>query len=368
MYSSLVDYVKLSPNCNKPRNKKISKITIHHMAANWTIERCGESFAKPSRRASANYGVGGDGRIGCYVEEENRAWTSSSSANDNVAVTIEVANDGGAPNWHVSDKAIASLIDLCVDICKRNGIKKLNYTGDKTGNLTEHNYFSATTCPGPYLKSKLPYIASEVNKRLGVTDVEKPTQTSAPNTSEPKFNAGDVVKIVGNTYYNGKAVPPWIKNLTWVVDFVSGDRVVINKSANGKHAINSPVKATDLKLVESAEPKKSIEEIAKEVLAGKWGNGLSRKNELVKAGYSYEEVQNKVNELKNAKNSDELKVGDVVKLSKDARVYGTNTRFSAWIYLSRLYVREIKGSRVVVSTVKVGAVTGAVDKKFLIKV
>ena len=84
-----------------------------------------------------------------------------------MAITIEVANDGGA-NWHVSDKALAKTIDLCVDICERNGIKELKFTGDKTGNLTMHKYFAATACPGPYLESKFPYIAEEVNKRLGV--------------------------------------------------------------------------------------------------------------------------------------------------------------------------------------------------------
>jgi len=166
--SSLVNYTKLSPNYSN-RPGKISKITIHHMAGNLSVEACGNVFAPASRQASSNYGIGSDGRIGMYVEEKHRAWTSSNRANDEVAVTIEVANDGGAPNWHVSDKALAALIDLCVDICKRNGIKKLIYTGDASGNLTEHNYFAATTCPGPYLKSKLSYIAEEVNKRLTTT-------------------------------------------------------------------------------------------------------------------------------------------------------------------------------------------------------
>lgn len=79
---------------------------------------------------------------------------------------MEVANDGGAPNWHVSNASIAALINLCVDVCKRNGIAKLNFTGDKSGNLTQHCYFTNTACPGPYLKSKFKYIADEVNKRL----------------------------------------------------------------------------------------------------------------------------------------------------------------------------------------------------------
>lgn len=170
--SSMVVYTKISPNRTSPRNHKIDKITIHHMAGNATIESCGNEFQKKERQASSNYGIGTDGRVAMYVEEKDRSWASSNSANDNRAVTIEVANCGGDPDWPVSDKAMASLIDLCVDICKRNGIPKLNFTGNKDGNLTMHCYFAATACPGPYLKSKFQYIANEVNKRL--TGAEQP--------------------------------------------------------------------------------------------------------------------------------------------------------------------------------------------------
>ena len=163
--SPLVDFTLISPNSTNPRNKKISKITIHHMAGNASVEQCGNVFQPKSRQASSNYGVGTDGRVGMYVEEKNRSWASSNPENDHMAITIEVANDGGA-NWHVSDKALAKTIDLCVDICERNGIKELKFTGDKTGNLTMHKYFAATACPGDYLASKFPYIADEVNKRI----------------------------------------------------------------------------------------------------------------------------------------------------------------------------------------------------------
>lgn len=174
--SKLICYTKLSPN-KSIRTSKIKKITIHQMAGNCSIEVCGNIFANKSRQASSNYGIGSDGRIGMYVEEKHRAWTSSNRTNDNQAITIEVANDGGAPNWHVSDKALSALIDLCVDICKRNGIKELNYTGDATGNLTKHEYFANTNCPGPYLGGKFSYIAEEVNKRL------KPTTTTTNNNT-----------------------------------------------------------------------------------------------------------------------------------------------------------------------------------------
>jgi hypothetical protein len=175
--SPMVSYVKISPNRTSPRRDEIRKITIHHVAGNLSIEAMGSLFASGAREASANYGVGTDGRVGMYVEEKDRAWTSSSPSNDNQAITIEVANDGGEPNWHVSDKALEATIALCVDICKRNGIEKLIYTGDASGNLTRHNMFAATACPGPYLQSKFPYIADEVNKRLDAKEPEDEDMT-----------------------------------------------------------------------------------------------------------------------------------------------------------------------------------------------
>ena len=171
--SKLVDYVKLSPNCTKPRNNSIKKITIHMMAGNCSVETCGDIFARESRKASSNYGIDSKGRVGLYVNESDRSWCSGSRDNDHQAITIEVANDGGSPEWHVSDKAMNKLIELCIDICKRNGIKKINFTGDKSGNLTMHKWFQNTSCPGKYLESKFPYIANEVNKALGVATTPK---------------------------------------------------------------------------------------------------------------------------------------------------------------------------------------------------
>ena len=164
--SQYVSYTQLSPHKRNRNGNKISKITIHHAAVvNATLQGLGNGFSG-SRVASSNYGIDSDGNVGMYVEEAYRAITSSDTENDNVAVTIEVANSKGASNWEVSDKALVALIELCVDICRRNGIEKLNYTGDKSGNLTRHNMFVATTCPGPYLQGKFPYIAEEVNHRL----------------------------------------------------------------------------------------------------------------------------------------------------------------------------------------------------------
>lgn len=181
--SKLATVTIYSPNCNKPRNHAIDTITIHHMACNLTVEQCGQGFANPARQASSNYGIGTDGRIGLYVDEINRSWCSSSPENDHRAITIEVANDqpSDAGGWHVSDKALASVINLCADICKRNGKKKMIWCGSQSATnarkfandemrMTLHKWFAATGCPGAYLESKMSYIANEVTKKLNTGD------------------------------------------------------------------------------------------------------------------------------------------------------------------------------------------------------
>jgi len=209
--STLATYTRISPNRTSPRNHKIDTITIHCMAGNLTVERCGEIFAKRSRMASSNYGIGSDGRIGLYVEEKDRSWCSSNKANDMRAITIEVANDGGAATgWHVSDAAMTSLIALVTDICRRNGIKQLLWKGDKKligqvekQNMTVHRWFKNKACPGDYLYGKHAYIAAEVNKHLGVTEAqpaEQPTFGSykvriTANTLNVRAGAGTSYKV-----------------------------------------------------------------------------------------------------------------------------------------------------------------------------
>lgn len=171
--SPLVNYTALSPHHSGKRRHDIDTISIHCMAGNLSVEHCGAMFADPGRKASSNYGVGSDGRIALYVNEADRSWCTGSASNDNRAVTIEVANNGDAPNWPVSDAAYVSLIDLLVDICQRNDIKELRWKGDKTligqvdqQNMTVHRWFAAKACPGNWLYDRHGQIAAEVNARL----------------------------------------------------------------------------------------------------------------------------------------------------------------------------------------------------------
>ena len=163
--SALTTYVSITKHKSAGRgSKKIDKIFVHHMAGNLTVQQCGNVFK--SAQASAHYGVNGK-NIGCYVDEKDTAWHCGNFSYNQRSIGIELANDRGASgDWHVSDKTIETAITLIADICKRNGINKLNYTGDLSGNLCMHCWVCSTACPGPYLKKKFSYIAKEVNKIL----------------------------------------------------------------------------------------------------------------------------------------------------------------------------------------------------------
>lgn len=224
--SPLVDYTRISPNKNSPRNHKIDTITIHCVVGQCTVETLGNIFAPTSRQASSNYGVGTDGKIGMYVEEKDRSWCSSNAANDNRAVTIEVASDTKHP-YAVNDRAFAALLDLVTDICKRNGIKKLVWSTKKADrvnhkngcNMTVHRDYANKSCPGDYLYNRHGEIAAEVNRRLGVADTA-PDAGAAQGVTVYTVKKGDTLSQIaakyGTTYqaiaaYNGIKNPNAIR-------------------------------------------------------------------------------------------------------------------------------------------------------------
>lgn len=172
--SKLVNYTKISPNKNVNRNHTINTVSFHCVVGQCSVETLGSIFASTSKEASSNYGIGYDGRIGMYVEEKDRNWCTSSASNDNRAITIEVVLDTFEP-YKVIDVAYKSLIKLLVDICKRNGIKKLVWSTSKSErmnhrngcNMTVHRDYANKSCPGDYLYNLHGQIAKEVNAQLG---------------------------------------------------------------------------------------------------------------------------------------------------------------------------------------------------------
>lgn len=302
--SPLVNYTKISPNKSSPRNHKIDTVTIHCVVGQCSVETLGNVFAPASRQASSNYGIGYDGRIGMYVEEKDRSWCSSNAANDNRAITIEVASDTKEP-YAVNAKAYAALVDLLVDICKRNGIKELVWSTNKADrvnhkngcNMTVHRDYANKSCPGTYLYERHAQIASEVNKRLGSTNIkpapEKPSgglyrvQTGA---FKSKTNADAMlakVKAKGFDTYMVK-----------VGDLYKIQVGAFKVKANAEAMMKKLQAAGFSAFITTEEGAgKSADELAREVLQGKWGNGAERKKRLEAAGYDYAAVQKKVNQL-----------------------------------------------------------------------
>lgn len=165
--SPLVTYRHITSHKDKGR-VSIQKIFVHHMAGNLTVKQCGSVF--DSRQASAHYGINGTD-IGQYVDESDTAWHCGNWYWNQRSIGIELANDGGA-NWHVSNSTVQTAIKLIADICRRNGIEELRYTGDMSGNLCMHKWVCSTSCPGPYLSTQFEYIADRVNEELGMLEID----------------------------------------------------------------------------------------------------------------------------------------------------------------------------------------------------
>ena len=227
--SPLVSYTKISPNRSSPRSMAIDRVSVHCVVGQCSIETLGEIFAPASMRASSNYGVGRDGRIGMYVEEKDRSWCTSSGSNDNRAITIEVASDTTHP-YAVTDAAYRGLIDLLVDICQRNGKNKLLWFGDKDKTLaytpksnemvmTVHRWFANKSCPGDYLYNRHGQIAEEVNQRLsGATASATPVSYQA--------------KVIAKGGLNCRAYP-YVSGSNPITTYPTGTILTITKEQNG---------------------------------------------------------------------------------------------------------------------------------------
>lgn len=294
--SSLVSYTRLSPNHSGRRNHKIDRITPHCVVGQLSVESLGGVFANSSRQASSNYGIGYDGRVALYVDENNRSWCSSSASNDNRAVTIECASDLSEP-YYMNDDVIESLINLCVDICRRNGKDTLIWFGDRNKSLnyepddnecviTVHRWFANKSCPGNYLYNRLSEIAEKVTKRLGGDNVTY--NSSNRNNSSDSLDIDAIAKKVIQGYYgNGNDRKRALETLGYNYNEVQAEvnRILGKGSSSGSSS--------------SSSSSYNITAVAKDVIAGKYGNGETRRKNLESRGYNYNEVQKEVNRLLN---------------------------------------------------------------------
>ena len=254
--SNLVNCTVKSPNHSGTRTHSIDRITPHCVVGQLSAESIGECFTNPSRQASCNYGIGLDGRVCLIVDECNRSWSSSSNANDQRAVTIEVASDSTAP-YAFKDAAYNKLIDLCADICKRNGKNVLLWIDNKDKALayepksnemvlTVHRWFANKSCPGDWMYARMGDLASKVTAKLGgsnapATPIQPEPIKPTPVTLSTGFTDGQVIQLKpGSTYYNGKAIPQWVFGSTLYYRGQNSDGIIFSTQKTG--AITGVVK------------------------------------------------------------------------------------------------------------------------------
>lgn len=323
--SSLVSYTKLSPNNSGQRTHSIDRITPHCVVGQCSVETLGNIFAPTTKQASSNYGIGVDGRVGMYVEEKNRSWCSSSSENDQRAVTIECASDATAP-YAFKDVVYNKLIELCVDICKRNGKNKLLWFGDKTKTLnyapksgemvlTVHRWFANKSCPGDWMYARMGDLATKVTQKLsgGSVDTGK-TDTTTDAKTLYRVQTGAFSKKSNADAFAAKLKAAGFS--TYIVQVDKLYKVQVGAFANKTNAENMMAKlkaagydafitTSSGSAVKSEPAKKTAAAIAKEIFCGTcsdsrwstWGNGATRTSRLKQAGYDPAEVQAEVNKL-----------------------------------------------------------------------
>lgn len=303
--SSLISYTKLSPNHSGQRTHSVDRITPHCVVGQLSCETICDCFPA-GRGASCNYGIGKDGRIALCVDEDNRSWCSSSNANDQRAITIECASDKTEP-YAMTDAVYASLINLCADICKRYGKTKLLWFADKEKTLaynpaademiiTVHRWFANKSCPGDWLYNRLGDLAAKVTAKLGGT-------ASNPSGTLYRVQTGAYTKKA-----NADAQLEKVKAAgfdTYMVQAGGYYKIQVGAYSKKENAVGmaAKLKAAGFDTFITTEQgtavtvKKSVQEIAREVVAGKWGNGEERKKKLIAAGYDYSAVQAAVNAL-----------------------------------------------------------------------
>ena len=300
--SSLISYTNLTNHNSGIRTHSIDRITPHCVVGQWSAKKIADYFATTNKEASCNYGIGTNGDISLSVEEKNRSWCSSSNANDQRAITIECASDTSYP-YTMNDAVYNSLIKLCIDICKRNGKTKLIWIDDKNTALgyvpkdgemllTVHRWFANKSCPGEWLYSRLGDLASKVTSNLGddsskeeTTDTLYKVQVGAYKLKANASTRVNNLKIAG--------VDACIIESSGLYKVQAG---AFKDKANAEKMVTK-IKGLGYDCFIVGENIKTVDELASEVIKGLWGNGKDRKKRLTDAGYDYNKVQARVNEL-----------------------------------------------------------------------
>ena len=264
-------------NFSYGREAGISRITIHHMAGVMSSIDCGRIFQTPNRQASAHYGIGVNGDVAAYVDEANTCWSDANWYSNCRTISIETSNSSVGGDWPVSDASFDTLVRLVADIAQRNGLGNLQVGV----NLFKHNDFIATTCPGPYLQARMQEIADKANAIInGGTPAPSPSPAPAPSGGKSIDELAN--EVIAGYWGNGADRQRNLANAGYDYNAVQAR---VNEILYGGGSPSAPTYNSNL------------DDIAKAVIRGDYGNGDNRIRNLQAAGYDYNAIQARVNEI-----------------------------------------------------------------------
>ena len=293
--------VDFGSNKSNPRAYKVTKITPHHMAGNMAADDCARAHLYGEREVSANYYIGSDGTICAGVAEDRRSWASASRENDHAAITIEVANITGEPDWRISRTAYDALVDLCADICTRYGFRP-HYDGTPDGSITIHKMFINTACPGPHIEALIKdgTLERDILAKMQAPEPQPEpvklyrVQVGAFKILENAEGLRDRMQAAGFDTYLVKVGNLYKVQAGAFKSYENAEELQRRLAVFGFDSFITTETGIPTK---PGTGKRSNAEIAQEVIEGKWGNDPERSQRLEAAGYDAAAIQKEVNNI-----------------------------------------------------------------------
>lgn len=294
--------------------KKINKIVVHYNAGDLTVEGCYSVWQ--TRQASAHYQVESNGRIGQLVWDADTAWHCGNFSQNQQSIGIEHANKSGGT---ITETCLDAGAHLVAALCKYYGLGRPEWLK----NVFPHKYFASTSCPGQiygtqkdaYIKRAQQWYDSMTGSASAPSTPSNSTGNSSSSSAEKTGTGFGGTYRCNTTSLNVRTAPS--TSATIVAEYKNGQTVNLDDwykiadgyvwgrytgASSGQKRYVAVGKATGKPesndyLIKVSTSLKSVDEIAREVIAGKWGNGDARKQNLKAAGYDYDAVQKRVNQL-----------------------------------------------------------------------
>lgn len=273
---NLIDALSKTGHVTHTAYKKTS-VTFHHNGGRLSHE--GVLSVWQTRPASAHFDVDRAGAVCQYVKVNEYAWAVGNTSGNQRTISIEMANSETGGQWPVSEVTWKSAARLAGWLfAKVIGVRP------SKDNVFYHHHWSSTACAGPYMDSVYNQLLAEVQKAYDYfKGASTPPRPAQPNRAPHKSNTQIAAEVWAGKWGSGPDRARRLKAAGYNPDTI---QALVNRGVGKTGVVSS-----------SAPRRKTVTEIAREVIAGKWGNGPDRRARLARAGYNATTVQNEVNRL-----------------------------------------------------------------------